>query len=81
MTDPSPSHKPRLLTAEESLNKVRISRSEFYRAIRSGRIPKPIKQGRRSFWSAADIDTFIDNLLAGRSAPNCNEASDARSIM
>jgi predicted DNA-binding transcriptional regulator AlpA len=41
----------------------RMSRTAFYRAIRAGDLPEPIKVGRISFWRASDIRAAFSEML------------------
>ena len=48
------------LKVEEVLQYVPVSRAGWYRGVRSGEFPAPIKTGHRSFWKARDIRTLLD---------------------
>jgi predicted DNA-binding transcriptional regulator AlpA len=39
------------------------SRSAIYNDLESGRIPKPLKIGRRCYWKEQDIDATMDKLM------------------
>ena len=52
----------KLLTAQEVQDLLRISRASLFRFVRDGKVIAPIKLGTRSFWRAADIEEFINNL-------------------
>ncbi|MDQ2091342.1 helix-turn-helix transcriptional regulator [Marimonas arenosa] len=38
------------------------SRSQIYRDIEAGRLPKPIKFGARLYWAEADIDAALEAM-------------------
>jgi prophage regulatory protein len=42
------------------------SRSAIYVDLEIGRLPKPIKMGRRSYWSENDVDQHIQGLQDGQ---------------
>lgn len=39
-----------------------VSRETLYRKIRQGLFPEPIKQGNRSFFEPADVQTYLAKL-------------------
>ncbi|MEX3015980.1 helix-turn-helix transcriptional regulator [Gymnodinialimonas hymeniacidonis] len=41
------------------------SRSSIYRDIEAGRLPLPIKFGRRLYWAEADVDRAIQAFVKG----------------
>ena len=41
---------------------VALSRETLYRKIRQGLFPEPIKQGNRSFFEPADVQTYLGKL-------------------
>ena len=45
---------------------VPMSKSTIYRMISAGTFPAPNKLGRRSVWSAEDIDTWRENWLQSK---------------
>ena len=49
----------RLLTVNEALEYLRISRPTFYRLIKQGKI-KPVKIGKRTLIDKADLDRLIE---------------------
>jgi prophage regulatory protein len=52
-----------LLRISTVLNLIPVSRSGWYRGIRLGIYPAPIKMGRKvAFWRASDIAALIANL-------------------
>ena len=42
------------------------SRSAIYVDLEIGRLPKPIKMGRRSYWCENDVDQHIQGLQDGQ---------------
>jgi predicted DNA-binding transcriptional regulator AlpA len=58
-----------LLRLPAVLRVVPIPKSSWWRGIKEGRFPKPIKLGpRTSAWLASDIKALIDRLAAERRA-------------
>ena len=54
---------PQMLTAREVCGALRISLATLYRAVSTGRLPKPVKIGERATrWRAGDLAEFIDGL-------------------
>ena len=45
---------------------VPISKTTMYRMISAGTFPAPNKLGRRSVWSAEDIDNWCENWLQSK---------------
>ena len=41
-----------------------ICRATFYKLVRTGRIPKPVKAGKCSLWRASDIQKFMTGEAA-----------------
>ena len=39
------------------------SRSAIYSDLENGRLPKPVKIGRRCYWKEQVIDNFMDKLV------------------
>ncbi len=39
-----------------------ISRSKFYKGMKAGIYPKPLKHGRISLWKADDVYEMLNNL-------------------
>lgn len=37
-------------------------RSSIYRDVKAGRIPRPIKVGRRVYWKADEVNAAITNM-------------------
>ena len=53
----------RLLTTENVRNVYSISRSSFYRRLKLGQIPPPIRINGRNYWSSEVIDQHISELI------------------
>lgn len=49
-----------LLTVNEALNYLRISRSTLVRLKLEGKGPKHVQQGRRVFYRKADLEEYIN---------------------
>ena len=43
------------------------SRSAIYSDLENGRIPKPLKIGRRCYWKEQEIDATMDKLMEASS--------------
>jgi predicted DNA-binding transcriptional regulator AlpA len=41
---------------------IPVSKSSFFQGVATGRYPKPLKLGRRSFWRYSEIRTLIQSL-------------------
>ncbi|HCU70112.1 MAG TPA: hypothetical protein DGF30_13060 [Desulfomicrobium sp.] len=58
-----------LLRLPQVLMVVNIPKSSWWRGVKEGRFPKPIKLGpRTSAWRASDLESLIDRLAAERRA-------------
>lgn len=51
-----------LLPLMEVAAMIAVSRETLYRKIRQGLFPEPIKQGNRSFFEPADVQTYLAKL-------------------
>lgn len=57
------SSKNRLLKLPAVLERVQISKSEWYRRVRKGTVPSSVSLGARAVaWLESDIDIFIESL-------------------
>jgi prophage regulatory protein len=56
----------RLLSLRETIGLVGISRSTAYRLLENGDFPKPVKIGSRNFFSSRELQSWIQEKLAGR---------------
>jgi predicted DNA-binding transcriptional regulator AlpA len=69
--------KFRLLTYEETAQRLRAGRTSFYRAMKSGspRLPGPVQGPSGKFWIESEIDAYIEALMAQRDALAANPSS------
>ena len=44
------------------------SKSAIYDDIAEGRLPPPFKFGRNSYWDAAEVEAYIDRIIAEQRA-------------
>jgi excisionase family DNA binding protein len=51
----------KLLTVDDTLKALRITRSTLYRHMRSGLIT-PVKLGKRTLFKEQDLERFIESL-------------------
>ena len=51
----------KLLTVDETLKVLRITRSTLYRHMRSGLLT-PVKLGKRTLFKERDVERFIESL-------------------
>lgn len=59
----SPQLRPHLYRITEVLELIPISRSAWWKGVKEGRYPKPIKLGpRTTAWRAEDIHNFLESL-------------------
>ena len=58
----------RLLTSKESAKFLNISEPTFWRHVRDGRLPKPIKFGHLSRWPRSELMTVIERAKSAREA-------------
>lgn len=61
-----PANTHKLLSTKEAREVLRVSPATFYRMVEAGVLPGPIKIGRRSFWTTADIDRYLADRIAAR---------------
>jgi len=47
-----------LLSASEAAGLLSISRSMFYQLLSAGRIPAPVRLGRRALWRKAELESW-----------------------
>lgn len=62
----TPTAGDRLLNFREALATLGISKSNAYRLLEQDALPRPIKIGRRTFFSERELQAWIANKLAGR---------------
>ncbi len=56
----------KLLRIPEVCERVRRSKSTIYSEIKKGRFPAPLKQGGGNYWLEAEIDAYLEQLMASR---------------
>lgn len=66
MTLQTPTSAPRLEPVLAAFKRASLSPTAGYRLIKAGKFPRLIKHGRRSFVLAAEVDAWIEALLATR---------------
>jgi prophage regulatory protein len=49
-----------LIRIPQILKIMPISESKFWLMVQKGEFPKPIKIGRSSFWTVADVQAFLE---------------------
>ena len=55
-----------LLRLKQVLKRIPVSAATWWRGVKDGRYPKPIKLGpRTTCWLASDIQALIDRLAQG----------------
>ena len=60
--DPMQTSPRRLYRIKQVLEVIPVSKTTWWNGVRDGRFPKPIRNGRMTFWKSEDIETFIDAL-------------------
>lgn len=58
----------KLLRLTELLERGLGSRSSIYERMALGTFPKPVKLGRLNGWVEAEIDAYVEQLMAEREA-------------
>ena len=55
---------PKLLKAKQVAEYVNVSKSQIYKLVQQGRLPKPIKLGERgSAWLVSEIDAWLQSRV------------------
>lgn len=68
------------LTTDEAAAALRIHRTQLYRLVQTGEMPKPVKLGRSSRYLKSEIEQFMLDLRRKQDAANLttkNETSRA----
>ena len=52
----------RLYRIKQVLEVIPVSKTTWWNGVRDGRFPKPIKNGRMTFWKSEDLESFMDKL-------------------
>jgi len=59
--------KKKILKASEVAEYVNVSKSQIYKLVQQGRLPKPIKLGERgSGWLTSEIDAWLQSRVDAR---------------
>jgi len=53
----------KLYRIHQVLEIIPVSKTTWWNGVRDGRFPKPIKNGRMTFWRSDDIDTLVDGQV------------------
>lgn len=53
------------LRLAQVLKFIPVSKATFWNGVKSGRFPKPFKNGRCTFWRAEDIRALIEQMAEG----------------
>jgi len=54
-----------MLKIEDVLKQLTLSKATFYRRMKSGEAPKPVRVSkRRVAWRQADIDQYLNNCAS-----------------
>ena len=60
-------NKSTVLRLKKVTERLACSKATVYSLVRQGRLPKPLKYGRRfSAWLEEDIDNFLNKLIEKR---------------
>lgn len=54
-----------ILGTREAPGPLPVSPATWWRGVRSGRFPKPVKIGGRTIWAIADIDELLGRIAQG----------------
>ena len=52
----------RLIKLREVKEHLQIGTTYVYELIKQGKLPKPLKQGKASFWQVKDVKEYIASL-------------------
>ena len=52
-----------LLKLNDVKQMLKVGTTYIYELVKQGKLPKPVKQGRSSFWKFQDIKKYIDSLV------------------
>ena len=58
-----------LLTTEDLLSQLRISRKTLDNHVAAGLLPTPMRMGRRRYWQQEQVDAALAGSQAGGNAP------------
>lgn len=65
----------KLIRLPDVQDRVCLGRTTLYKLIKDGKFPAPIKQGTASFWIEAEIEGYLQALIAARPASQPISAS------
>ena len=63
MSTPQPD---RFIRLPEVLARVEYSKATFYRRVKAGTAPRPVRDGGAARWSAQEIDAWVEGLKSAR---------------
>ena len=64
----------KVLKAKQVAEYVNVSKSQIYKLVQQGRLPKPIKLGERgSGWLISEIDTWLQSRIDARDEEATND--------
>lgn len=66
--DPIQTSQRRLYRIKQVLEVIPVSKTTWWNGVRDGRFPKPIKNGRMTFWKSEDLESFMDKLQSANAA-------------
>lgn len=49
---------------KQVLQLIPVSKTTFWNGVNSGRFPKPVRNGRCTFWRVEDIRELIENITS-----------------
>lgn len=53
------------LRLSQILKLIPVSKATFWNGVKTGRFPKPLKNGRCTFWRVEDIRALIEQMTGG----------------
>lgn len=53
------------LRLKQVLELIPVCKATFWAGVKSGRFPKPVKNGRCTFWKVGDIQALIEKMSSG----------------
>lgn len=54
-----------LLRLKQVLEIIPVSKATWWNGVRTGRFPRPVKNGRCTFWTVVSIKALIENMAGG----------------
>jgi predicted DNA-binding transcriptional regulator AlpA len=61
-------YPPRLMVRSRAAHYVDLSEQEFEREVAAGRLPLPVKLGKRDHWSRVALDECVERLAGERTS-------------